>query len=60
MTSNIVIEYKNLLIKEEKLNYEITVLPVGYISKKVIQGKEYYYLQSRNGKKSNQSIYQKR
>lgn len=51
MTSNIVIEYKNLLIKEEKLNYEITVLPVGYISKKVIQGKEYYYLQSRNGKK---------
>lgn len=51
MAHNLVIEYKKLLKREEKLLSEIIVLPVGYISKKVIQGKEYYYLQSRNGRK---------
>lgn len=35
----------------EELNLELSSLPKGYISKKIINGKERYYLQYREGKK---------
>lgn len=45
---NVVInEYKDLLCERAFLLKELSVLPVGYISKKTINGKEYCYLQSR-------------
>ena len=37
-------------IKQFRLN-KLSELPQGYLSRKVIKGKEYYYLQWREGKK---------
>ncbi len=44
-------EYNSLLKKLQNMQSKIDTLPQGYISKKTINGKEYFYLQNRvNGK----------
>ena len=40
-------EYTELLEKKARLEKDLSVLPQGYISKKNISGKTYYYLQNR-------------
>ena len=46
---NIVSEYKKLLDLKFEIEQKLSVLPKGYISKKTIGGKQYLYLQIRNG-----------
>ena len=51
MNNIILDEYKTLLNKLTTILFEINTLPQGYISKKNINGKQYFYLQNRlNGK----------
>lgn len=45
----IISEYKELLELKNQIEQELAVLPKGYISKKTISGKQYLYLQTRNG-----------
>lgn len=47
----IVNEYRNLMKEEKLLRDNLSKLPFGYLQKKVIGGKEYFYLQYREGKK---------
>ena len=47
MDNAIVSEYTELLEKKARLEKDLSVLPQGYISKKNISGKTYYYLQNR-------------
>lgn len=47
MDNAIVNEYTKLLEKKARLQKELSVLPQGYISKKNINGRTYYYLQNR-------------
>ena len=47
MDNAIVSEYTGLLEKKARLQKDLSVLPQGYISKKNINGKTYYYLQNR-------------
>ena len=47
MQHNLTAEYKTLLAEARALQQRLDVLPTGYISKKTINGKNYYYLQSR-------------
>lgn len=47
----IFVEYKNLLERKVKLETELQTLVQGYISKKTIKGKTYFYLQNRVGGK---------
>ena len=47
MDNAIVSEYTELLEKKARLEKDLSVLPQGYISKKNIGGKTYYYLQNR-------------
>lgn len=44
-------EYQVLMKKEKLLRDALSELPFGYLQKKTISGKEYYYLQHREGKK---------
>lgn len=44
-------EYDRLNRMREALELEIKELPAGYISKKDIKGKKYFYLQKRHGGK---------
>ena len=44
-------KYVELCVKERDYNLERLSLPVGYLQKKTIKGKEYYYLQRRDGDK---------
>lgn len=46
---NIISEYKKLLEQKNQIEQKLNVLPKGYISKKNIGGKQYLYLQTRNG-----------
>lgn len=51
MSSGIINEYTTLLQKKAYIETALSTLPNGYISKKIIGGKEYKYLQVRiNGK----------
>ncbi len=51
MINTILNEYKSLLRSLQNMQSEIGTLPQGYISKKTIHNKQYFYLQSRvNGK----------
>ena len=43
-------KYIELCIEERDYNLERLSLPMGYLQKKIIKGKEYYYLQYRIGK----------
>ena len=43
-------KYIELCIEERDYNFERLSLPMGYLQKKIIKGKEYYYLQYRIGK----------
>ena len=45
----IISEYKELLALKLEIEQKLSVLPKGYISKKTIGGKQYLYLQTRNG-----------
>ena len=47
--TDIVFEYKELLASKLEIEQKLSVLPKGYISKKTIGGKQYLYLQTRNG-----------
>lgn len=47
MDNAIVNEYTKLLERKAELQKELSVLPQGYISKKNINGRTYYYLQNR-------------
>lgn len=47
MAVTLIEEYKELLKKREQIKTEMKHLPQGYISKKNINGNEYYYLQNR-------------
>jgi hypothetical protein len=47
MVSSIVDEYSKLLTRRAQIEAELLTLPKGYISKKVIKGKPYSYLQDR-------------
>lgn len=47
MINPIVKEYKSLLEQKQKLEFELSTLPQGYISQKNIKGKSYCYLQQR-------------
>ena len=47
MDNAIVNEYTKLLEKKARLQKDLSVLPQGYISKKNINGRTYYYLQNR-------------
>ncbi len=51
MAVSIPYEYKKLLDKYHKITSEVGCLPQGYISKKNIKGKQYFYLQTRKGGK---------
>ena len=44
-------EKERLIRMKHAMEREIAELPKGYISKKKINGREYYYLQRREGKK---------
>lgn len=46
---DIISEYKELLELKLEIEQKLDVLPKGYISKKTIGGKQYLYLQTRNG-----------
>lgn len=46
---DIIFEYKELLAAKLEIEQNLAVLPRGYISKKTIGGKQYLYLQTRNG-----------
>lgn len=46
---DIIFEYKELLASKLEFEQKLSVLPKGYISKKTIGGKQYLYLQTRNG-----------
>ena len=46
---DIIFEYKELLAQKIEIEQKLSVLPKGYISKKTIGGKQYLYLQTRNG-----------
>ena len=51
MYESIINEYRNILNEKSRINEDIKKLPKGYISKKNIKGKDYFYLQYReNGK----------
>ena len=51
MINIIINEYNGLLIKLQDMKSQIAKFPQGYISKKTIKGKQYFYLQNRaNGK----------
>ena len=47
--TDIIFEYKELLAEKLEIEQKLSVLPKGYISKKTIGGKQYLYLQTRNG-----------
>ena len=47
--TDIIFEYKELLASKLEIEQKLSVLPKGYISKKKIGGKQYLYLQTRNG-----------
>ncbi|MEE1245263.1 MAG: hypothetical protein UHM16_06320 [Acutalibacteraceae bacterium] len=47
--TDIIFEYKKLLATKLEIEQKLSVLPKGYISKKTIGGKQYLYLQTRNG-----------
>ena len=47
--TDIIFEYKELLAQKLEIEQKLSVLPKGYISKKTIGGKQYLYLQIRNG-----------
>ena len=47
--TDIIFEYKELLASKLEIEQNLAVLPRGYISKKTIGGKQYLYLQTRNG-----------
>ena len=47
--TDIIFEYKELLAEKLEIEQNLAVLPRGYISKKTIGGKQYLYLQTRNG-----------
>ena len=47
--TDIIFEYKELLAQKLEIEQKLNVLPKGYISKKKIGGKQYLYLQTRNG-----------
>ena len=47
--TDIIFEYKELLATKLEIEQNLSVLPKGYISKKTIGGKQYLYLQTRNG-----------
>lgn len=47
--TDIIFEYKELLAQKLEIEQKLGVLPKGYISKKTIGGKQYLYLQTRNG-----------
>lgn len=47
--TDIIFEYKELLAQKLEIEQMLSVLPKGYISKKTIGGKQYLYLQTRNG-----------
>ena len=49
MSKTIINEYKSLVKKKERIATEMSSLPHGYISKKTIKEKQYYYLQNRVG-----------
>ena len=46
---DIIFEYKELLASKLEIEQKLSVLHKGYISKKMIGGKQYLYLQTRNG-----------
>ena len=46
---DIISEYKELLELKLDIEQKLIVLPKGYISKKTIGGKQYFYLQTRSG-----------
>lgn len=46
---DIISEYKELLELKLDIEQKLSVLPKGYISKKTIGGKQYFYLQTRSG-----------
>ncbi len=51
MINTIFSEYSSLIEQLREMQYQINSLPQGYISKKKIKGKQYFYLQNRvNGK----------
>lgn len=51
MKNTIFHEYNSLLAHLQDMQAQMSILPQGYISKKTIQGKQYFYLQNRaNGK----------
>ncbi len=51
MKNIIITEYESLIKELQMINSQMQVLPKGYISKKTIKGKQYFYLQNRaNGK----------
>ena len=47
--TDIIFENKELLAEKLEIEQNLAVLPRGYISKKTIGGKQYLYLQTRNG-----------
>ena len=47
--TDIINEYKELLALKLEIEQQLSNLPKGYISKKTIGGKQYLYLQTRNG-----------
>ena len=51
MAASIKREYKRLLNRYQLIKREMLNLPLGYLSKKTINGKEQYYLQRRVGKR---------
>ena len=51
MSSSIKKEYEKLLNRRNLIKNKLSALPLGYLSKKSINGKEQYYLQRRVGKK---------
>ena len=46
---DIILEYKELLTLKLEIEQKLSILSKGYISKKTIGGKQYLYLQTRNG-----------
>ena len=46
---DIILEYKELLALKLEIEQKLSILSKGYISKKMIGGKQYLYLQTRNG-----------
>ena len=51
MSNSIKKEYEKLLNRRNFIKNKLSALPLGYLSKKSINGKEQYYLQRRVGKK---------